>query len=299
MSECVIDPRRYQAELPLPSGLARESILATLCSFSIDGSPPGALQAYAQEDCERFLHTLALIPEGPLRLLEVGANPYFTSYLIRRFRPEAQLTLLNYFGGEAGPGSQQIVVTDADSGRVSHHVWDYLNCNVERDCLPYESGAFDMVLYCEVLEHMTNDPLHALRELKRVLKPDGHIVVTTPNVARLENVARIVAGANLYDPYSGYGPYGRHNREYTRHELHHLLAYCGFTEEVFFTADVHENRAAHYCDLEGVAPLLGNRRHDLGQYLFTRCRNTGPAPGRKPDWLYRSYPDDMIERVAI
>ncbi len=36
-------------------------------------------------------------------------------------------------------------------------------------------------------------------------------------VSRLENVCRMIAGVNIYDPYSGYRPYGRHNRENNKH----------------------------------------------------------------------------------
>ena len=79
---------------------------------------------------------------------------------------------------------------------------------------------FDHILFCEVLEHLTNHPLRAVLQLKKVLKPDGMLVLTTPNAARLENVVAFIEGRNIYDPYSAYGPYGRHNREYTRHELH-------------------------------------------------------------------------------
>src|SRR5262249_45055192 len=152
--------------------------------------------------------------------------------------------------------------------------------------LPFEDGAFDVVLYCEVLEHMTSDPLNSLLNLKRVLRPGGDLILTTPNVARLENVARLVAGGNISGPHSGHRPYGRHNREYTRHELHHLLRYCGFSEDVFFTADVHENRASQIFETERYADLLIPRANDLGQYLFTKWRNTGPAPQRRPAWLY-------------
>src|SRR3989440_9270321 len=68
----------------------------------------------------------------------------------------------------------------------------------------------------------------------------------------LENVCRLIAGENIYDPYSGYGPYGRHNREYNRDELAKLLVFAGFEIEVLFSADVHESLAAHFACLEQV-----------------------------------------------
>lgn len=292
-----IDPRSTQPELPLPAGIGRDAILAALTSFSIDDAASGELDAYAREDCDRFLHTLALVPTGPLKILEVGANPYFLTYLLKRFRPEADLTLLNFFGGEAGKRRQTLAV-QAPDGAMERYDLDYHNLNIEEADLPFEQGSFDLVLYCEVIEHMLKDPVATLGRVKQVLRQDGWLVLTTPNVARLENVARLVAGANIYDPYSGYGPYGRHNREYNRHELHHLLRYCGFSEELFFTADVHPNRAGDFVSLETLEPLLRGRAADLGQYLFTRQRNTGPLPERLPGWLYRSYPADALDLGA-
>lgn len=289
-----IDPRSRQPELPIPDGTSRDEVLAALTNFSIDGAEPGELDAYAREDCDRFLYTLSLIPPGSLKILEVGANPYFLTYLLKKFRPEAELTLLNFFGGEAGRRRQTLAV-QAPDGAVERYDLEYHNLNIEEADLPFEEGSFDVVLYCEVIEHMLNDPVATLRRVKHVLRQDGWLVLTTPNVARLENVARLVAGSNIYDPYSGYGPYGRHNREYNRHELHHLLRYCGFSEELFFTADVHPNRAGDFAGLDQLEPLLRTRSADLGQYLFTRQRNTGALPPQLPGWLYRSYPAEALD----
>jgi 2-polyprenyl-3-methyl-5-hydroxy-6-metoxy-1,4-benzoquinol methylase len=45
--------------------------------------------------------------------------------------------------------------------------------------LPFEDGKFDVVMSSEVIEH-TDDPQLAVRELARVVRPGGHIVVTSP-----------------------------------------------------------------------------------------------------------------------
>lgn len=46
-------------------------------------------------------------------------------------------------------------------------------------CLPFKEGSFDMVLCSEVLEHIP-DHRQAIRELLRVLKPNGPLVVSVP-----------------------------------------------------------------------------------------------------------------------
>ncbi len=48
--------------------------------------------------------------------------------------------------------------------------------------LPFDDSSFDIVVCTEVLEHLMF-PLDAAHEIKRVLRPGGHVVVTVPNIA--------------------------------------------------------------------------------------------------------------------
>lgn len=45
--------------------------------------------------------------------------------------------------------------------------------------LPFASGIFDVVLMADVIEHLDTPP-ECLREVRRVLKPEGVLYVTTP-----------------------------------------------------------------------------------------------------------------------
>ena len=294
----ILNPRQFQPDLPLPPGLSKQAVIDSLVTISIDGSAVGELTAYASEGCERFLYTVGMLPDTSVKVLEIGGNPYFTTILARRLKPGAEFHLTNYFGGDTGPRQQKVEIKGFD-GQTERYEFDYLNINVEAEALPFEDGCFDIVIFCEVIEHLTNDPVQALLNLKRVLKKDGLMILSTPNVARLENVARMISGQSIYDPYSGYGPYGRHNREYTRHELHHLMRKLGFDVQEFFTADVHENRAASIFDVDKIAPLIQFREHDLGQYIFGKWQNVRDAEAGKPSWLYRSYPPAELDGKQI
>jgi len=46
---------------------------------------------------------------------------------------------------------------------------------------PFEDKSVDVVLSVDVIEHLENPWLH-LREIKRILKPNGVAIVTTPNI---------------------------------------------------------------------------------------------------------------------
>jgi SAM-dependent methyltransferase len=52
--------------------------------------------------------------------------------------------------------------------------------------LPYSSAAFDLVVLCEVAEHLQSE-IPVIQEIGRVLAPDGRLVLSTPNVARLHS----------------------------------------------------------------------------------------------------------------
>jgi SAM-dependent methyltransferase len=59
--------------------------------------------------------------------------------------------------------------------------WDTSNVDIVSDItkIPVRDGSFDAVLCSEVLEHVV-DPVAALAELKRVLKPGGTLILTAP-----------------------------------------------------------------------------------------------------------------------
>jgi SAM-dependent methyltransferase len=60
--------------------------------------------------------------------------------------------------------------------------------------LPYENDSFDGILHSEGIEHVDNQ-IAVLQELTRVLKPEGILIVTTPNLLHLEGrVAFLLTG---------------------------------------------------------------------------------------------------------
>lgn len=246
------------------------------------------LKGYLASDFRRFLYTLYLVPDGEGRLLELGANPYFITRLLKWYR-KYSLTLANFFESPDSWGQQPGV--NERTGESEIFDCDLFNC--ETASFPYPNESFNVVLLCEILEHLQNDPVWTISEIHRVLKPGGHLILTTPNVARFENCCRLLRGENLYDPYSGYGPYGRHNREYTIGEARHILYINGFDIERSFTADVKPNQGTGQpTKLQGlVSTITKERENDLGEYIFIRAVKARECNQVRTHQFFRSRND--------
>jgi 2-polyprenyl-3-methyl-5-hydroxy-6-metoxy-1,4-benzoquinol methylase len=63
-----------------------------------------------------------------------------------------------------------------------------LRCYISYDELPFKDKFFDTIVISEVLEHLDN-PTHALKECKRVLKDDGILIGSVPNI---ETIGRVL-----------------------------------------------------------------------------------------------------------
>lgn len=68
-----------------------------------------------------------------------------------------------------------------DSSGLQKQDWDQSEVDIVSDivAIPVENASFDVVLCVEVLEHLP-DPVKALEEFMRVLKPGGILILTAP-----------------------------------------------------------------------------------------------------------------------
>jgi SAM-dependent methyltransferase len=89
---------------------------------------------------------------------------------------------------------------------------------------PFEDGTFDVIWCSEVLEHLF-DPRFALREMCRVIKPGGRLLVTVPYHGLLKNV--LIA---LFNWDEHFAPNNPHIRFFSRKTLSRLTATAGFRE---------------------------------------------------------------------
>jgi len=104
---------------------------------------------------------------------------------------------------------------------------DVVDLNAEK--LPYEKNSIDIVTTLDVIEHVF-DPLFCLREIYRVLKPGGQVVLSTPNILQ-EGLLKSFVYNRRFPKTSGDSfPYdGGHIHFFTYQDIFDLLKAVGFT----------------------------------------------------------------------
>jgi 2-polyprenyl-3-methyl-5-hydroxy-6-metoxy-1,4-benzoquinol methylase len=128
--------------------------------------------------------------------------------------------------------------------------------------LPFASEAFATVVAAEMIEHVF-DTQAVLHELARVLRPDGWLALTTPNLVALSGRAQLVLGRSPHNIEFDASPgTSGHIRYFTFDTLELLLRRVGLTPLGRWT------NAAHFSAL-GSSELIGRLRPSLGHTLIS------------------------------
>ena len=248
-----------------------------------------------EEDIPRFTETLRLIggiSPSPQRVCDVGTFGGLEPALIELFGIREIITT----GSMDSPEGGELVFLDKDGReaiRFPHHRFDL------EDAFPLPDGSRDLVVFTEVLEHLSRDPMHTMSELNRITHLGGWLVLTTPNCACLNSVLKALRGDHPYNwsAYSRAGDRDRHNREYTPSEVVALVKAAGYEivscscVEVYDKQGSWPRRLAKWAAslvLSSMRRLLVNRDRAgwVGEVTFVLARKSGPVTERKPSSLY-------------
>jgi len=152
------------------------------------------------------------------KILEVGSVPGFFTVLLKQLKYDITGVDINpaLIGG-----------LWKKYGVIVHKI------DIEREALPFDSGLFDVIFFAEVLEHLRINPLNALREVYRVLKPNGKIIISVPNITPIHRIHFLIGKdyqGNIVKEFEKLDWLGHmgHFRLYSISEVKNILEYIGF-----------------------------------------------------------------------
>lgn len=130
--------------------------------------------------------------------------------------------------------------------------------------LPFSNSSFEVIYFCEVMEHLLGFPEDYLSELYRVLKPGGYLIITTPNLLRVSNRIRFIFGKNFLDPFENTYDGVNHLREFDKGELEIYLKKAGFI--------ISNSKTFNYYHTFKDLLVYGALNHpSLRRMIFTLC----------------------------
>lgn len=287
LQDIVTGREQTQPQAPAPSPRPRDPEPTTHHPSPSAWAANADARAYVDTHLARLVKTLDITPPGTAadRILEMGAYLQITPAL--RSKLGYGCVRGCYYGPAGVTDHRSVTSTEGEVFECEIDLFD-----AEKDAFPYPDGHFATVLCCELIEHLREDPMHLVSEIHRILRPGGHLVLTTPNIASLRGLAAMLVGCHpgffsaYLRPREGGEVEARHNREYTPGEIRQLLENSGFTVERLETGPFREAPRSRDA---WVLNLL--ERFELPQDLRGDCtyavgRKTGAVRARYPDWLY-------------
>ena len=154
----------------------------------------------------RQIEALLEEPAGKTNL-DIGADNGVISYLLRRR------------GGVWHSADLDERAVDSIRQLVGTNVY-----RLEGSRTPFPNQTFDQIVVVDYLEHIADDSIFA-RELERILKPGGSVIINVPHIKPRSLVNRLRHAVGLTDEWHGHLRPG-----YTLPDLHRLLG-PGFVVE--------------------------------------------------------------------
>ncbi|MFC1553926.1 class I SAM-dependent methyltransferase, partial [candidate division KSB1 bacterium] len=168
-------------------------------------------------DCKyrylKFLKYFEKLNINGKKAVDIGSFPYHFLYILKKLGLETT-------GLDLEP--------DRGNELVVNNNIKLLKCNIEKEKLPFNDNEIDMVFFTDVFEHLTINPIFAIREINRILKPGSSLFLTTPNLYGLNNIIHYMLGKGINDSYDEIiqvetiGHMG-HLRMYSMHEVCNIL----------------------------------------------------------------------------
>jgi SAM-dependent methyltransferase len=180
-------------------------------------------RSYFEMHQRRFADILRLcrrnVPDPSARVLDIGRSE-LTAYLSKFYR---NIHTMGLDTSIDDGGHREVSNMDT----VPHITFNLLHADAV-SCWP-ECGRFDLIVFSEVIEHLTVAPEFVFAALHSLLADDGVLICTTPNATDIAKRIRLAFGRNPYERLRLYSINPGHIREYTRQELREIADSVGLS----------------------------------------------------------------------
>jgi SAM-dependent methyltransferase len=234
-----------------------------------------ALEDYARTHARRFAMVLnvfaSLIPRGA-QIFSVGSMPNLLELLVaREFDARVVGSAFN------PPDTRKKFTAIYESSSSWRYEMEMHLLDATRDPLPVGTGSCDLVFCFEVVEHFLNSPLSLFREIKRALRPSGHLLLSTPNLQHWHRLLSWINGTTYPDVDFQTPLESRHTHVFSFRELNELLSAADFEIVDYFFEDPWENAKHLRFDLSvplnrAACDLLANREEFQHECIFIAAR---------------------------
>jgi SAM-dependent methyltransferase len=256
----ISDPRLTWLNAP-PDSFLEYARTRPSCSF--DGVPPDE-ENYRRQPTFLIqqVHRIWLIIDTVRRffpndsgkkILDLGSYPFAIPIAIRDYLgSEAKIvasvnqTLPEEWAEELNRRGAHVIYTNLDPLVLSGNDSTFLE-----DVIAADDNSIDAVLLCHVIEHLYH-PMIVLKEIHRVLRPQGRLLVATDNAFMLGGLLNYLwNGEYLHEPVEStaamsFHSWRGHNRFYSANDLRVLLESARFHlletrhEEVLYNSFLEE-----------------------------------------------------------
>jgi len=211
------------------------------------------------------------------RVLELGTSG-FVPLLFNRLLPDTEVHVTHF-----DPTNKTIQDINIALGENTITAKAF-NIDLEKDNIPMSNERYDAVICCEVLEHMEIDPMFMLAEVNRVIKPNGKLLLTTPNITSSRALHKILNGyePHFYMQYHKSREYHRHNYEYSAPALVSVLQAAGFSGKVW-SEDLFDDPVTSIVDK---LRLCGFPVEQPGDNLIALAVKISDVVDRHPSQIY-------------
>jgi hypothetical protein len=203
----------------------------------VNGDAIGAEQ-YQRFHQRRIARTLGHLRKlGARNIVEVGGHPWvMTAALIDHGAFNVCATVsaeeVTHWPDDIGVTRREYRISTPGGREAS---FPNYSANIERTLFEIDERA-DMVIACEIIEHLLRTPHIMMLNINRWLPVGGKLLVSTPNGAQFSNPFRRKSSRPAYRC----NVYARHNYLFTLDQLVDLAELCGFKVREADYWDVYE-----------------------------------------------------------